>query len=105
MNYLAPFAHATGHEVESTQDHLMRIQMQTGNTVIIIITHDVDEAVLLSDRVIMMTNGPEATIGEILEVNLPRPRERLTLQHNEEYLRCRGAIVEFLYSKFAKHDD
>ncbi|MDP2076647.1 MAG: ABC transporter ATP-binding protein [Sulfuricurvum sp.] len=86
------------------QDHLMRIQMQTGNTVIII-THDVDEAVLLSDRVIMMTNGPEATIGEILEVNLPRPRERLALQNNEEYLRCRGAIVEFLYSKFAKHDD
>lgn len=86
------------------QDHLMRIQMQTGNTVIII-THDVDEAVLLSDRVIMMTNGPEATIGEILEVNLPRPRNRLELQHNEEYLRCRGAIVEFLYSKFAKHDD
>ncbi|OYZ60472.1 MAG: bacitracin ABC transporter ATP-binding protein [Sulfuricurvum sp. 24-42-5] len=86
------------------QDHLMRIQMQTGNTVIII-THDVDEAVLLSDRVIMMTNGPEATIGEILEVNLPRPRERLMLQNNEEYLRCRGAIVEFLYSKFAKHED
>ncbi|MCX6061315.1 MAG: ABC transporter ATP-binding protein [Campylobacterales bacterium] len=86
------------------QDHLMRIQMQTGNTVIII-THDVDEAVLLSDRVIMMTNGPEATIGEILEVNLPHPRERLTLQHNEEYLQCRGAIVEFLYSKFAKHDE
>lgn len=86
------------------QDHLMRIQMQTGNTVIII-THDVDEAVLLSDRIIMMTNGPEATIGEILEVNLPRPRNRLELQHNEEYLRCRGAIVEFLYSKFAKHDD
>ncbi|MDP1785414.1 MAG: ABC transporter ATP-binding protein [Sulfuricurvum sp.] len=86
------------------QDHLMRIQMQTGNTVVII-THDVDEAVLLSDRVIMMTNGPEATIGEILEVNLPRPRKRLELQHNEEYLRCRGAIVEFLYSKFAKHDD
>ncbi len=86
------------------QDHLMRIQMQTGNTVIII-THDVDEAVLLSDRVIMMTNGPEATIGEILDVNLPRPRARLDLQHNEEYIRCRGAIVEFLYSKFAKHDD
>lgn len=86
------------------QDHLMRIQIQTGNTVIII-THDVDEAVLLSDRVIMMTNGPEATIGEILEVNLPRPRNRLQLQHNEEYLRCREAIIEFLYSKFAKHDD
>lgn len=86
------------------QDHLMRIQMQTGNTVVII-THDVDEAVLLSDRVIMMTNGPEATIGEILEVNLPRPRKRLELQHNPEYLRCREAIIEFLYQKFAKHDD
>ncbi len=86
------------------QDHLMRIQMQTGNTVVII-THDVDEAVLLSDRVIMMTNGPEATIGEILEVNLPRPRNRLELQHDPEYLRCRGAIIEFLYSKFAKHED
>lgn len=86
------------------QDHLMRIQMQTGNTVVII-THDVDEAVLLSDRVIMMTNGPEATIGEILEVNLPRPRNRLELQNNPEYLRCRGAIIEFLYSKFAKHED
>lgn len=86
------------------QDHLMRIQMQTGNTVLII-THDVDEAVLLSDRVIMMTNGPEATIGEILEVNLPRPRNRLELQHNPEYLRCREAIIEFLYSKFAKDDE
>lgn len=86
------------------QDHLMRIQMQTGNTVIII-THDVDEAVLLSDRVIMMTNGPEATIGEILEVNLERPRVRLELQHNEEYLRCREAIITFLYSKYVKHED
>ncbi len=86
------------------QDHLMRIQMQTGNTVIII-THDVDEAVLLSDRVVMMTNGPAATIGEILEVDLPRPRKRLELQNNPEYLRCRSAIVEFLYSKFAKEDE
>lgn len=86
------------------QDHLMRIQMQTGNTVIII-THDVDEAVLLSDRVIMMTNGPEATIGEVLEVNLPRPRKRLDLQHDGEYLRCREAIIEFLYKKFAKDDE
>ena len=86
------------------QDHLMRIQMQTGNTVVII-THDVDEAVLLSDRVIMMTNGPKATIGEILTVDLPRPRKRLELQNHPEYLRCRSAIVEFLYSKFAKEDE
>ena len=57
------------------QEHLMRIQEKAKNTVIII-THDIDEAVLLSDRVIMMTNGPEATIGEILEVNLERPRDQ-----------------------------
>jgi len=86
------------------QEHLMRIQEKVKNTVIII-THDIDEAVLLSDRVIMMTNGPEATIGEILEVNLPRPRDRVALQHNPEYIRCREAILDFLYKKFAKEDE
>lgn len=86
------------------QEHLMRIQQSVQNTVIII-THDVDEAVLLSDRVIMMTNGPEATIGEILEVNLPHPRERVSLQKDPEYTRCREAILSFLYEKFAKDDE
>lgn len=86
------------------QEHLMRIQQNVKNTVIII-THDVDEAVLLSDRVIMMTNGPSATIGEILEVNLERPRDRVALQENPEYIRCREAILEFLYKKFAKEDE
>jgi len=86
------------------QEHLMRIQQKVQNTVIII-THDVDEAVLLSDRVIMMTNGPEATIGEILEVNLERPRDRVELQHDPEYIRCREAILDFLYKKFAKEDE
>lgn len=86
------------------QEHLMRIQESVKNTVIII-THDIDEAVLLSDRVIMMTNGPEATIGEILEVNIPRPRDRVALQSNPEYIRCREAILDFLYKKFAKDDE
>ena len=86
------------------QEHLMRIQQSVQNTVIII-THDIDEAVLLSDRVIMMTNGPEATIGEILEVNLDRPRNRVELQSNPEYIRCREAILSFLYEKFAKDDE
>ena len=86
------------------QEHLMRIQQKAQNTVIII-THDIDEAVLLSDRVIMMTNGPSATIGEILEVNLPRPRNRVELQSDPEYTRCREAILSFLYEKFAKDDD
>jgi len=86
------------------QEHLMRIQQNVQNTVIII-THDVDEAVLLSDRVIMMTNGPKATIGEILEVNLARPRNRVELQHDPEYIRCREAILSFLYEKFAKEEE
>ena len=86
------------------QEHLMRIQQKVQNTVIII-THDIDEAVLLSDKVIMMTNGPEATIGEILDVNLPRPRNRVELQSDKEYIRCREAILSFLYEKFAKDDE
>lgn len=86
------------------QEHLMRIQGNPKNTVIVI-THDVDEAVLLSNRVIMMTNGPEATIGEVLEVNLERPRDRVALQEDPEYIRCREAILEFLYKKFAKEDE
>ena len=60
------------------QDALMAIQAELGNTVIMI-THDVDEAVLLSDRIVMMTNGPSATVGEILTVDLPRPRDRVAL--------------------------
>lgn len=86
------------------QEHLMRIQQNVKNTVIII-THDIDEAVLLSDRVVMMTNGPEATIGEVLDVNLPHPRNRVELQNDKEYIRCRESILSFLYEKFAKEDE
>ncbi|WP_341915884.1 ABC transporter ATP-binding protein [Ferrovibrio terrae] len=80
------------------QDTVMELHAKLKNTVIMI-THDVDEAVLLSDRVVMMTNGPAATIGEILSVNLPRPRNRLTLAGDAEYVRCRKEIMEFLYAR------
>ncbi len=83
------------------QDSLMEIQAELGNTVIMI-THDVDEAVLLSDRVVMMTNGPAATIGEILDIDLPRPRQRLELADNSDYNHCRSAILRFLYEKQRK---
>jgi nitrate/nitrite transport system ATP-binding protein len=63
------------------------------------VTHDVDEAVLLSDRVVMMTNGPAARIGEILAVGLPRPRERLALAHDPRFMELRAAVLEFLYEK------
>lgn len=82
------------------QDELMKICEKTQATVIMV-THDVDEAVLLSDRIVMMTNGPAATIGEILEVNLPRPRKRLELAHDAAYIDCRAAVLEFLYEKQA----
>jgi nitrate/nitrite transport system ATP-binding protein len=80
------------------QDSLMEIHARLGNTVIMI-THDVDEAVLLSDRIVMMSNGPAATVGEILEVNLSRPRERMALAHDASYHEYRAAVLEFLYQK------
>ncbi|QIR13850.1 ABC transporter ATP-binding protein [Shewanella aestuarii] len=83
------------------QDSLMEIQTQLNNTVIMI-THDVDEAVLLSDKIVMMTNGPEATVGEILDVNLQRPRNRLALAEDLEYNRLRSEVLKFLYEKQRK---
>jgi nitrate/nitrite transport system ATP-binding protein len=83
------------------QDERMRIVGQTGATVLMV-THDVDEAVLLSDRVVMMSNGPAARIGEVLEVPLPRPRERLRLAHDPRFMDLRAAVLEFLYAKQAK---
>jgi nitrate/nitrite transport system ATP-binding protein len=80
------------------QDSVMAIHQKLENTVLMI-THDVDEAVLLSDRIVMMTNGPAATIGEVLEVKLPRPRKRLELVDNPTYIHARGAVLEFLYAR------
>jgi nitrate/nitrite transport system ATP-binding protein len=83
------------------QDELTRIVGETGSTVVMV-THDVDEAVLLSDRVVMMTNGPAATIGEILDIDLPRPRERLALATDPRYMELRSAVLQFLYQKQMK---
>ena len=83
------------------QDSLMEIQQELNNTVIMI-THDVDEAVLLSDRIVMMSNGPAATVGEILAINLERPRDRLELAQDSEYTRLRSEVLKFLYEKQRK---
>lgn len=80
------------------QDELMKIAAETKSTVVMV-THDVDEAVLLSDRIVMMTNGPAATIGEILSVNLPRPRERLAMANHPKYHEYRAAVLDFLYRR------
>ncbi len=82
------------------QDSLMEIQDNLGNT-IIMITHDVDEAVLLSDRIVMMTNGPAATIGEILSVDLDAPRNRIELADDPQYNHYRSEVLRFLYERHA----
>ena len=83
------------------QDEVMRIQSELQNTVLMI-THDVDEAVLLSDRIVMMTNGPSATIGEILKIELPRPRNRIAMADDPLYNQYRHAVLSFLYEKHRK---
>jgi nitrate/nitrite transport system ATP-binding protein len=80
------------------QDELMRIVATTGATVMMV-THDVDEAVLLSDRIVMMTNGPASTIGEVLRVDLPRPRDRVEMAENRDYAQYRKAVIDFLYTR------
>ena len=80
------------------QDELLKIVARTQSTVVMV-THDVDEAVLLSDRIVMMTNGPAATIGEILDVPLARPRNRVELAEDPTYMHCRKAVLDFLYTR------
>lgn len=80
------------------QDSVMQIHAALGNTMIMI-THDVDEAVLLSDRIVMLTNGPSARIGEVLDVRLARPRKRLELVTDRSYIAAREAVLKFLYER------
>jgi nitrate/nitrite transport system ATP-binding protein len=82
------------------QDELLDIVARTQSTVVMV-THDVDEAVLLSDKIVMMTNGPAATIGEVLSVDLPRPRQRVELAESADYQRYRKAVIDFLYTRQA----
>jgi nitrate/nitrite transport system ATP-binding protein len=82
------------------QDELLKIVARTRSTVVMV-THDVDESVLLSDRIVMMTNGPSATIGEILKVDLPRPRDRVALAEDPVYVHARKSVIDFLYTRHA----
>ena len=82
------------------QDELMKILAGTGATAVMV-THDVDEAVLLSDRIVMMTNGPAATIGKIVAVDLPRPRDRIALAADPRYHQLRGEALRYLHEAHA----
>lgn len=80
------------------QEELMRLLGDAGTTTLMV-THDVDEAVLLSDRIVMMTNGPRARIGAVLEIDLPRPRNRVALAKDPVYNRYRAHVLQFLYDR------
>ena len=82
------------------QDVLVEVWNRTKVTAIMV-THDVDEAILLADRVVMMTNGPNATIGKVLKVDLPRPRDRLLLASDPGFLSAREAVLRFLHERHA----
>jgi nitrate/nitrite transport system ATP-binding protein len=82
------------------QDELLAIVHKTQSTVVMV-THDVDEAVLLSDRIVMMTNGPSATVGKVLSIDLSRPRNRVALAESTQYLGYRKAVMDFLYTRQA----
>ena len=80
------------------QDSVMQIQKELDTTVILI-THDVDEAVLMSDKIVMMSNGPAAKVGEILDIELARPRERVALAKSDQFNLYRQQVLSFLYEK------
>jgi len=98
-----PFGALDAITKEELQEELLKIWNDYGCTVLMI-THDIDEALFLADRLIMMTNGPAATIGEILTIPFPRPRDRDRIMEDPEYYRLRNYALDFLYNRFA-HDD
>jgi len=89
---------------EELQDKLLEIWREHRLTVLAI-THEIDEAIYLSDRIVMMTNGPAAKIGEIVPVPFPRPRNRVAIAEDPNYYTLRNHLLDFLYHRFALHDE
>jgi nitrate/nitrite transport system ATP-binding protein len=92
-----PFGALDALTRSALQDELNRIIQNTHSTVVMV-THDVDEAVFLADRIVMLARGPGATVHKVLPVDLPRPRDRLDLVHNAHYADVRGEVMEFLFA-------
>jgi nitrate/nitrite transport system ATP-binding protein len=97
-----PFAQIDALTRGVIQEELVQMWNTTRNTVFMV-THDVDEAILLSDRIMLMTNGPEARIAEIVEVTIPRPRSRASIIEHRLYYRIRNHVIHFLV-RHAKHE-
>jgi bicarbonate transport system ATP-binding protein len=98
-----PFGALDAITKEELQEELLKI-WQDKRCTVLMITHDIDEALFLADKLVMMTNGPEAKIGEVMNIHFPRPRDRERIMEDPEYYRLRNYALDFLYNRFA-HDD
>lgn len=98
-----PFGALDAITKEELQEELLKIWNDHQCTVLMI-THDIDEALFLADRLVMMTNGPHAKIGEVMEIPFPRPRDRARIMEDPQYYKLRNYALDFLYRRFA-HDD
>lgn len=98
-----PFGALDAITKEELQEELLKIWNDHRCTVLMI-THDIDEALFLADRLVMMTNGPAANIGEIMEIPFPRPRDRALIMEDPEYYRLRNHALDYLFHRFA-HDE
>jgi bicarbonate transport system ATP-binding protein len=98
-----PFGALDAITKEELQEELLKIWNDHRCTVLMI-THDIDEALFLADRLVMMTNGPAANIGEVMEIPFPRPRDRSRIMEDPQYYKLRNHALDFLYHRFA-HDD
>jgi nitrate/nitrite transport system ATP-binding protein len=99
-----PFGALDAITKEELQDELLAIWREHRVTVLMI-THDIDEALYLCDRLVMMTNGPAAKIGEILEIGFDRPRNRSAIMESSQYIELRNSALDFLYERFAHYED
>ena len=97
-----PFGALDAITKEELQEELLKIWNDHRCTVLMI-THDIDEALFLADKLVMMTNGPAATIGEVMEIPFKRPRNRTRMMETPEYYKLRNYALDFLYNRFA-HD-
>jgi nitrate/nitrite transport system ATP-binding protein len=98
-----PFGALDAITKEEMQEELVKIWQEHKLTVLMI-THDIDEALFLADRLVMMTNGPSAKIGEVLEIPFERPRDRDKVMDTDKYHELRNYALDFLYNRFA-HDE
>ena len=99
-----PFGALDAITKEELQEELLKI-WNTQKCTVLMITHDIDEALFLADRLVMMTNGPAAGIGEILTIDFPRPRSREDIMEDPRYYELRNSALDFLYNRFAHDED